>query len=131
MSLVKINELNIPAQAAPAVIKRFEAQIEVLSTVDGFEGFELLRPTKEGESAWFVYTRWADDESYQAWRNSDLFAQSHKGGGPPAAARPEGAEGGHPGGGHPGGKPAGGPPESNHPTLMEFEVAASSGSVSS
>lgn len=126
MSLVKINELNIPAQAAPAVIEQFKAQSEMLSTVAGFEGFELLRPTKEGESAWFVYTRWADDESYQAWRNSDLFAQSHKGGGPPAAARPEGAEGGHPGG-----KPAGGPPEANHPTLMEFEVAASAASASS
>ncbi len=132
MSLVKINALAIPPQAGPAMVERFEAQVESLATVAGFEGFELLRPTGEDEPRWFVYTRWADEESYQAWRDGEMFAKSHKGDGPPAGGAPAGgppagAEGDRPGahsGGHPGGEP---PARPGKPTLLEFEVAVSAG----
>ncbi len=134
MSLVKINALAIPPQAGPAMVERFEAQVKELATVAGFEGFELLRPTGEDEPRWFVYTRWADEDSYQAWRNSEMFAKSHKGGGPPAGGPPADTGGGHPGahpGGHPGGEAGGeAPARPGKPTLFEFEVAVSAGPAS-
>ena len=114
------------------MVERFEAQVEALATVAGFEGFELLRPTGEDEPRWFVYTRWADEESYQAWRDSEMFAKSHKDGGPPAGGPPAsgplaGTEGGHPGG-QPGGEAGGeAPARPGKPTLLEFEVAVSAG----
>ena len=77
MSIVKINALEIPPQAGDEIVKRFSARIEELSKVDGFEGFELLRPTADTESRWFVYTRWADQASYEAWRDGDGRRASH------------------------------------------------------
>lgn len=130
MSVVKINALNIPPQAGEEVVKRFSARLGELSKVDGFEGFELLKPTADNEPRWFVYSRWRDEAAFQAWRNSDTFAQGHAGAnaGPPA-----GAAGGHPGGGHPGGGPGGGhpggPPQggplASGSELLEFEVTVS------
>ena len=43
---------------------------------DGFEDFQLLRPVK-GESRYFVYTRWASEEHFQAWMNSQDFERGH------------------------------------------------------
>ena len=57
MSIVKINAIT----AGPGQ----EAELE-----RRFEGFTLLRPTK-GETRYFVFTQWADEESYQAWRAAD------------------------------------------------------------
>ncbi|MEL7155783.1 MAG: antibiotic biosynthesis monooxygenase [Actinomycetota bacterium] len=79
MSLVKINALAIPPQAGDEIVKRFAARLDEMATVPGFQGFELLQPTGEAETRWFVYTRWADEESYEAWRNSDTFARGHAG----------------------------------------------------
>lgn len=126
MSVVKINALNIPPQASAEIVRRFESRLTELSKVAGFEGFELLRPTGEEEPRWFVYTRWADQDSYQAWRDSETFAKSHQDG-PPAGAKPQG---GHPGG-HPGGeaKPSG--PVAMGSALLEFEVAVSAGPADS
>lgn len=77
MAVVKINALAIPPQAGDEIVKRFAARMDEMSTVVGFQGFELLQPTGEAETRWFVYTRWADEESYQAWRNGDSFARGH------------------------------------------------------
>ena len=104
MPVVKINALAIPPQAGDEVVTRFQARLDELSDVDGFEGFELLKPTGEAESRWFVYTRWRDEDAYQAWRNSDTFARGH-------AA--EGGEQERP------------QPLSTGATLLEFEVTLS------
>ena len=77
MSVVKINALEIPPQAGDEIVKRFTARMNSLSDVAGFEGFELLRPTGEAETRWFVYTRWADDASYAAWRDGDGAQAAH------------------------------------------------------
>jgi len=122
MSIVKINALSIPPQAGEEVVKRFAARTGELSAVAGFEGFELLRPTGEVEERWFVYTRWADEASYEAWRTSETFARGHAGG------PPQGDGGGHPQGGHGGqdGAEASGPsPLSSGATLLEFDVTLS------
>ncbi len=103
MSVVKINALEIPPQAGDEIVKRFTARMNSLNDVAGFEGFELLRPTGEAESRWFVYTRWADQASYEAWRDGDGARASHAG-----------AEGDAPR-----------QPVSMGATLLEFEVALS------
>ena len=48
-----------------------------VDNADGFEGFELLKPT-DGREQWLVVTRWRDEESFQAWLNSDSFAHGHR-----------------------------------------------------
>ncbi len=131
MSIVKINALNIPPQAGAEIVKRFESRLNELAQVAGFEGFELLRPTGEEEPRWFVYTRWADQESYQAWRDSETFEKSHQGGPPAGAGAPQ-SQGGHPGGnpgGDAGAKPSG--PVAMGSALLEFEVAVSAGPANS
>lgn len=105
---MKINALEIPPQAGDEIVKRFTARMDSLAGVAGFEGFELLRPTGETETRWFVYTRWADQASYEGWRDGDGARASHA---QPAAADGEEA---------PPQKPV-----SMGATLLEFEVEVS------
>ena len=77
MSVVKINALELPPQAGDEIIKRFTARMDSVADVPGFEGFELLRPTAETETRWFVYTRWADQAAYEGWRDGDGARNSH------------------------------------------------------
>ena len=72
--------------------QRFAARGDAMNEVEGFVSFELLRPTA-GEDRYFVYTRWETEAAFQAWRESQRFAESHAGqtggapeghGGPPA-----------------------------------------------
>lgn len=108
MTVVKINALEIPPQAGPEIVKRFTARMDSLADVPGFEGFELLRPTGDAETRWFVYTRWADQAAYEGWRDGDGARNSH-------AQGPE-ADGEAPK-----------PPVSMGATLLEFEVELSAG----
>jgi heme-degrading monooxygenase HmoA len=66
MSVVKINAIEVGPDRGPELEKRFEARAKEVEQMPGFEGFELLRPV-EGESRYFVYTRWeaAADKSLQ------------------------------------------------------------------
>lgn len=71
---------------------------------DGFEGFELLRPT-DGRDQWLVITRWRDEAAFDAWVSSPAFADGHRGTAGAQAAGHPGAQGAHPGA-HPGGEGA-------------------------
>lgn len=109
MSVVKINALEIPPQAGEEIIKRFTARMGSLADVAGFEGFELLRPTGDAETRWFVYTRWNDQASYEAWRDGDGARNSHaQSSAPDGAAEPQ-------------------KPVSMGATLLEFEVEVAAG----
>ena len=44
--------------------------------MEGFEGFELLRPVG-GETRYFVYTRWQSEEFFQRWVKSEEFKLGH------------------------------------------------------
>ncbi|MCU0309966.1 MAG: antibiotic biosynthesis monooxygenase [Acidimicrobiales bacterium] len=108
MTIIRINAITVPADAGDELAHRFAARAGAVDGQDGFEGFELLKPTDE-RTTWLVITRWRDEAAFESWLSSPAFAQGHAGtGGAPAAAGHPG--GGHPGGGHPG--PGGsGPPE--------------------
>ena len=97
MSIIRINAITVPAEAGDELAHRFAARAGAVDGADGFEGFELLKPT-DGRTQWLVVTRWRDEASFEAWVASPAFAQGHRG-------ETAGA-GGHPGG-HPGGPPGG------------------------
>lgn len=78
MSVVKINAIAVPEGAGPELEKRFAARLGAVENMPGFEGFELLRPTK-GEDRYFVYTRWATEEDFQNWLTSQEFKHGHTG----------------------------------------------------
>jgi heme-degrading monooxygenase HmoA len=79
MSVVKINVLTVPAEQREVLEKRFAARASAVEGSDGFEWFELLRPV-EGTDTYLVYTRWRDEESFQAWLQGPMRA-AHQGGG--------------------------------------------------
>lgn len=70
MSIVKINAITVPEGAGPQLEERFAARKHAVDSSPGFEGFQLLRPVA-GENRYFVVTRWADEDSYIAWRDGD------------------------------------------------------------
>lgn len=115
MTIVKINAITVPADSGDELARRFAARAGAVDGQDGFEGFELLKPTDE-RTTWLVMTKWRDEAAFQAWLNSPAFGHGHQG--PPAG---QAAAAGHPGGaaGHPGGAPGGGQPA---PLAMTSEV---------
>ncbi|MGH9281505.1 MAG: antibiotic biosynthesis monooxygenase family protein [Acidimicrobiales bacterium] len=83
MSVVRINAINVPAERAEAMAARFAARAGQVDKTQGFEEFQLLRPS-DGRETWLVYTRWADQESFDSWVASQAFSQGH--------AKPEGGQ---------------------------------------
>ncbi|GAB3594006.1 Heme-degrading monooxygenase HmoB [Corynebacterium faecale] len=79
MSIVKINAISVPEGAGPELEKRFAARKNAVDSSPGFEGFQLLRPVA-GEDRYFVITQWADEESYNAWRDAERAGGTHGGG---------------------------------------------------
>src|SRR5262245_66456438 len=83
MSVVKINAITVPADSGDELARRFAARAGAVDNQDGFEGFELLKPTDE-RTTWLVVTRWRDEEAFQAWVNSPAFGHGHAGADRPA-----------------------------------------------
>ena len=66
MSIIKINAITVPADSGDELAHRFAARAGAVDDREGFEGFELLKPTDD-RTTWLVVTRWRDEESFQAW----------------------------------------------------------------
>ncbi|MFP7365456.1 antibiotic biosynthesis monooxygenase [Corynebacterium callunae] len=109
MSIVKINAISVPEGAGPELEKRFAARQHSVDSAPGFEGFQLLRPVA-GEERYFVITQWADEDSYNAWRDAEKAQGGHG----------HGAHDGH--GAHGGEKK----PVATGASLLEFEVVLGS-----
>jgi heme-degrading monooxygenase HmoA len=77
MTLVKINAITVPADSGDELAKRFAARAGAVDSQDGFEGFELLKPTDE-RTTWLVVTRWRDQASFDAWVSSPAFGHGHR-----------------------------------------------------
>lgn len=77
MTVIKINAITVPAEHGDELAHRFAARAGAVDDAAGFEGFELLKPT-DGREQWLVLTRWADEESFQAWVSSPAFAHGHR-----------------------------------------------------
>jgi heme oxygenase (mycobilin-producing) len=149
VSVVRINVLQVPEGRGEVLEQRFASRAGEVEKVDGFESFELLRPT-ENFDRYLVITRWRDEEAFQAWMASMAFQQGHarsaadaeaadsEAAGAEAAGAEAPAGAGHPGGppaGHPGGAPAGDAPAGSAPAgggpaavgseLWSFDVVTS------
>jgi heme-degrading monooxygenase HmoA len=78
MTVVKINAITVREGSGDEVARRFAQRPGAVDGADGFEGFELLRPTDDRQT-WLVLTRWRDDESFNAWVSSPAFGHGHSG----------------------------------------------------
>jgi heme-degrading monooxygenase HmoA len=76
MAVVKINAIEVDPARGPELEQRFAQRAAEVESMPGFLGFELLRPT-EGETRYFVYTRWETEEDFQAWVKSAEFRRGH------------------------------------------------------
>ncbi len=90
MSIIKINAITVPPDGGDELARRFAARAGAVDDQDGFEGFELLRPT-DGRTTWLVVTRWRDEASFEAWVASPAFAAGHRA----AAEAAHASHGGH------------------------------------
>ena len=109
MSIIKINAITVPEEGGDELAKRFGARAGAVDDQDGFEGFELLRPTDDRRT-WLVVTRWRDEDAFNAWVSSPAFGHGH----------------GHRGAGGGQGHGEGGPPVAVSSELWSYEVALGS-----
>jgi heme oxygenase (mycobilin-producing) len=103
VSIIKINAITVPESGGEELAKRFGARAGAVDDQEGFEGFELLRPTDDRRT-WLVVTRWRDEDAFDAWVSSPAFGHGHRGAGG--------------GGGH----GEGGPPVAMSSELWSYEV---------
>jgi heme oxygenase (mycobilin-producing) len=80
MTIVKINAITVREGSGDELARRFAARAGAVDDAEGFEEFELLRPTDQ-RGVWLVLTRWRDEESFDAWVRSPAFAHGHRGAG--------------------------------------------------
>jgi heme oxygenase (mycobilin-producing) len=87
MTVIRINAITVSEGAGDELARRFAHRAGAVDQAEGFEGFELLRPTDE-RSTWLVLTRWRDEASFRAWTESPAFAHGHRGAGGSGGERP-------------------------------------------
>ncbi len=114
MSIIRINAITVPDDSGDELAHRFAARAGAVDDQDGFEGFELLKPTDD-RTTWLVVTRWRDQEAFDAWVSSPAFAHGHR-----SEARS------HPGGGAGGVEGGEKPPVAVHSELWSYEVVLGS-----
>ena len=78
MTVIKINAITVPEDSGDELARRFAARAGAVDGQEGFEGFELLRPTDD-RLQWLVVTRWRDEESFAAWMKSPSLMAAHAG----------------------------------------------------
>jgi heme oxygenase (mycobilin-producing) len=77
MTVIKINAITVAADSGDELARRFAARAGAVDEQDGFEGFELLKPTDD-RTTWLVVTRWRDETAFEAWVSSPAFAHGHR-----------------------------------------------------
>jgi heme-degrading monooxygenase HmoA len=100
MTIIRINAITVPEGGGPELERRFANRAGDVDGMEGFEGFELLRPT-DGSNRYFVMTRWRDEAAFTGWISSPAFANQHA-----RAASPDGK------------------PVAAHSELLSFEVVS-------
>lgn len=121
MTVIKINAITVPENSGDELARRFGARAGAVDDQDGFEGFELLKPTDD-RTTWLVITRWRDEAAFDAWVTSPAFAHGHRSaaGSMTSGTSGEGAEGRAAEGHHSTG------PVGIHSELWSYEIAGGS-----
>jgi heme-degrading monooxygenase HmoA len=76
MSFVVINAVTVQGDASADFEERFAKRAGKVSQAAGFEAFELLKPI--GDGRYLVYTRWASEDNFKAWMQSQQFSDGHE-----------------------------------------------------
>jgi heme oxygenase (mycobilin-producing) len=87
MTIVRINAITVPESGGDELARRFAERAGAVDQADGFEGFELLRPSDDRQT-WLVLTWWRDEGAFAAWVASPAFAHGHRGVSGQGADRP-------------------------------------------
>jgi len=87
MPVIRLHAITVPENGGEELDRRFAERAGAVDNADGFEGFELLRPTDD-RLTWLVVTRWRDQEAFEAWVASPAFAHGHRGATRESANRP-------------------------------------------
>jgi heme-degrading monooxygenase HmoA len=90
MTIIRINAITVEADSGDELAQRFAKRAGAVDDQDGFEGFELLKPTDE-RTTWLVVTRWRDEDAFNAWVSSPAFGAGHQSESKPAHGEGEGA----------------------------------------
>jgi heme oxygenase (mycobilin-producing) len=77
MTVIKINAITVSPDSGDELARRFAARAGAVDGQEGFEGFELLKPTDD-RTTWLVVTRWRDEASFEAWTSSPAFGRGHR-----------------------------------------------------
>ena len=77
VTVIKINAITVPEDSGDELARRFAARAGAVDDQEGFEGFELLKPTDD-RTTWLVITRWRDEAAFEAWVRSPAFAHGHR-----------------------------------------------------
>lgn len=92
MSIIVTNEIHVDPARAEVVAAKFAKNSENMDKFEGYQGFELCRPTDPADDKWLVITHWANEENYQTWLHSKKFSDSHR----PKAAESDPSQSGRP-----------------------------------
>ena len=76
MTIVKINAITVPRERFEEFAQRFATRAGKVSSAEGFEGFELLRPNDDRDVC-LVLTRWRSEDDFRAWMSSADFSAGH------------------------------------------------------
>jgi heme oxygenase (mycobilin-producing) len=76
MSIVKINAITVPRERFDEFAHRFATRAGKVSSAEGFERFQLLRPNDDRDVC-LVLTEWRSEEDFQAWLTGPDFAAGH------------------------------------------------------
>jgi heme-degrading monooxygenase HmoA len=76
VSVVKINAITVPRDRIAEFERRFATRAGRVSSAEGFERFQLLRPNDDREQC-LVVTQWRSEEDFRAWLRSADFAAGH------------------------------------------------------
>lgn len=74
--IVVMNRIPVKPEFAQRIEDGFAKNAPRLPELKGFQGFRLLRPTKDGEP-YVVFVVWDTEEDHKAYMESDLFRESH------------------------------------------------------
>jgi heme-degrading monooxygenase HmoA len=76
--VVVLSKFSVVGGMAEAVRRAFAERPHLVDRAPGFLRMEVMSPRETPEEFW-LWTYWADEESFRAWHHNHEYKQSHKG----------------------------------------------------
>ena len=75
--IVALSRFTIANDKAEEVHRAFQQRPHLVDTTPGFLGMEVMHASDDASEIW-LFTRWRDRASYEAWHKSADYHESHK-----------------------------------------------------